>query len=543
MLRSKVLSHIKFSRLLSSGQPEGVRQHFVSVDPTGSDSQTDINHRTTTSHHVSSEKFILPAHLSLKGDRSRGLHGISRTWEILRTSVTRRSRQPAQYGVAAAAADPIPSTLAQELSDLLGDRFTDNTAVCQSHGKDESYHDCIPPNAVAFPESTAEVSEIVRACAKYSTPVIPYGTGTSLEGHVAALRGGISLDMSRMNRVLHVNAEDMDCRVEAGVTRKALNEALRDSGLFFSVDPGADASIGGMTATRASGTNTVRYGSMRDVVMGMTAVLADGSIAKIGTRARKSSAGYDLTRLLVGSEGTLAVITEVALRLFPVPEAISAAVCSFASMKGAVDAVVAIMQCGVPVARIELLDELTLQAVNAYSDTDFAIAPTLFFEFHGSPASVAEQAQFVGEIVGDYGGSAFQWHTAQEERTRLWSARHTAYWASIAMRPGCRGYPTDVCVPISHLAPCVLAAQQLCRDNNIIAPLVGHVGDGNFHMMMLVHPEDEGELQRAKHCVREMVKLALDFGGTCTGELPISASSLPSVPGNRSTGMILLTQE
>ncbi|KAK9804812.1 hypothetical protein WJX72_007016 [[Myrmecia] bisecta] len=397
-------------------------------------------------------------------------------------------------------------------------RLSTAAAVLATHGKDESWHPCIPPDAVVYPRSTEQVSRVVAACARSRIPVIPFGTGTSLEGHIAAPSGGVCIDLMQMANIIEVNAEDMDCRVEAGVTRKALNEHLRDTGLFFAVDPGADASLGGMAATRASGTNAVRYGTVRENVLGLTAVLADGSIVKTGRRVRKSSAGYDLTHLLVGSEGTLGVITEVSLRLYGQPEAVSAAVCTFDSMQGAVDSVVAILQCSIPVARMELLDEVTIQAVNAYSNMQLAPAPTLCFEFHGSQASVQEQAEVVGDLVRDFGGASFTWANAPEERSKLWAARHSAYWASIAMRPGCKGFPTDVCVPISRLTESILTAQKMCKDAGILAPMVGHVGDANFHMMMIVDPEDEGEVQRARQIVVDMVHMAQSMGGTCTGE-------------------------
>ncbi len=347
-----------------------------------------------------------------------------------------------------------------EIGALLGERLTTNQAVRERHGKDETYHPGAPPDAVAFPHTTAEVAAVVRVCAAHRLPVIPFGTGTSLEGHIAALKGGVTLDLSEMKRVVEVNAEDLDCLVEAGVTRKQLNTHLRDTGLFFPIDPGADASLGGMAATRASGTNAVRYGTMRENVLGLTVVLADGEVIKTGGRARKSSAGYDLTRLLVGSEGTLGVITEVRLRLYGIPEAMSAAVCPFPSIAQAVDTVIQTIQAGVPVARIELLDELTMEGCIRYSKLDgYRVAPTLFFEFHGSPAGVAEQAEMVGAIAAEHGGSEFQWSTRAEERNRLWQARHDAFYATMALRPGAAGIVTDVCLPISRLAEGIAAVQ------------------------------------------------------------------------------------
>ena len=334
-----------------------------------------------------------------------------------------------------------------ELRALLGERLSTSAAVCEQHGHDESYHPTLPPDAVAFARSTEEVAEIVKTCARHKRPVIAFGTGTSLEGHVAALHGGICIDLSQMNEVVEVNSEDLDCRVQAGVTRKQLNEYLRDTGLFFPIDPGADASLGGMAATRASGTNAVRYGTMRENVLGLTVVLADGRIIKTGGRARKSAAGYDLTRLFVGSEGTLGVITEVSLRLYGIPEAISAAVCSFETLEGAVNAVILTIQLGIPVARIELLDEVQMDAVNRYSGLDYPVSPALFFEFHGTEKWVREQAEMVGDIAEELGGSDFRWETKTEDRAKLWQARHDSYYAAMALRPGAKGWATDVCVP------------------------------------------------------------------------------------------------
>ena len=408
--------------------------------------------------------------------------------------------------------------LLDALRELLGDRLSTSQAVRDQHGRDESFHAPHAPDGVAFAQSTEEVAQIVRLCAAAGRPVIPYGTGTSLEGHVAALYGGICIDVSQMNDVLAVNPEDLDCRVQAGVTRKQLNTHLRDTGLFFPIDPGADASIGGMTATRASGTNAVRYGTMRENVLGLTVVMADGRVIKTGGRARKSAAGYDLTRLFVGSEGTLGVITEVSLRLYGIPEAMSAAVCSFDTLEGAVNAVILTIQSGISVARIELLDEAQIDAVNRYSNLSYPVQPTLFFEFHGSQAGVDEQAQSVGEIANEFGGNGFEWTSAAEERTKLWQARHDAYYAAIALRPGAKGWPTDVCVPISRLAECILETRKDVDAQELLAPIVGHVGDGNFHLTFVLDPDDADEMRRIEEVNGRMIARALAMGGTCTGE-------------------------
>ncbi|MCC6533420.1 MAG: FAD-binding protein [Burkholderiales bacterium] len=406
----------------------------------------------------------------------------------------------------------------RELAERFGERFTTSPAVRERHGQDESWHAPAPPDAVVYPQTHDEVVAIVRICAAQRMPIIAYGVGTSLEGHIAALHGGVCIDMSRMNRVLAVHAEDMDARVEAGVTRKQLNAHLKDTGLFFPVDPGADATIGGMAATRASGTTAVRYGTMRENVLGLTVVLADGRTIHTGGRARKSATGYDLTRLFVGSEGTLGVITEVAVRLHGVPQAVSAAVCAFPSLRAAVDTVITTIQSGIPVARIELLDEVQVRGVNNYSKTDYAEAPTLFFEFHGTAAGVAEQARLVGELARDEGGADFRWATLPEERSRLWQARHDAYYGGLSLRPGARGYVTDVCVPISRLAECVVATKRDIEQSGLIAPIVGHVGDGNFHLVILVDPSDHGEVARAAALNDQVVRRALAMGGSCSGE-------------------------
>jgi D-lactate dehydrogenase (cytochrome) len=412
---------------------------------------------------------------------------------------------------------PDPSLLAA-LRELLGERLSTSAAICAQHGKDESYHPAHAPDAVAFPRSTEEVAGIVKLCAEHDTPIIAFGTGTSLEGQVAALRGGVSVDMSQMNRILRVNAEDLDATVEAGVTRKQLNEDLRDTGLFFPIDPGADASLGGMAATRASGTNAVRYGTMRENVLCLTVVLADGRVIRTARRARKSAAGYDLTRLFVGSEGTLGIITELTVRLYGIPEAISAAVCAFPSLEDAVNTVIATIQLGVPVARIELLDEAQIAAINKYSKLDHKVAPTLFFEFHGSPSGVAEQSETVKLIAADNGAEGFRWATTAEERSKLWQARHDAYYAALALRPGSKGWATDVCVPISRLAQCIRETKQDLSQSSLPSALVGHVGDGNFHLVFMIDPNRPEEIAEAARLNSRMVTRALAMEGTCTGE-------------------------
>ncbi len=437
-------------------------------------------------------------------------------------------------------ARPDPEPAIAELRALIGDRLSTGAAVREQHGKDVTWHEGHPPDAVAFAESTEEVAAIVRICAAHGTPVIAFGTGTSLEGHFAALQGGVSVDLSRLDRVLEVNAADLDCRVEAGVTRKALNAHLRDTGLFFPIDPGADASLGGMAATRASGTNAVRYGTMRENVLGLTVVTADGRVIRTGGRARKSSAGYDLTRLFVGSEGTLGIITEIQLRLYGIPEAISAAVCSFGHMAGAIDTVIAVIQSGIPVARIELLDELQMRAVNAYSDFEYPEQPTLFFEFHGSEAGVAEQAETAGDIAEGFGGGGFQWATRTEDRNRLWAARHDALWASKALRPGALTWATDVCVPISRLADCIMATRQDVQGAGLLAPLVGHVGDGNFHLTFLLDPDHPEEFRTAEAVYGRLVDRALAMGGTCTGEHGIGYGKMAYLEQEHGEGVDLM---
>ena len=421
-----------------------------------------------------------------------------------------------------AAGDPV----VEELRALLGARLSTSDSVRDQHGHDESYHPSHPPDAVAFADSTEQVAEIVKVCARHGRPVIPFGTGTSLEGQVAALHGGISIDMGRMNQVIEVNAEDLDCQVQAGVTRKQLNTYLRDTGLFFPIDPGADASLGGMAATRASGTNAVRYGTMRENVLGLTVVLADGRVIHTGGRARKSAAGYDLTRLFVGSEGTLGVITEVRLRLYGIPEAMSAAVCAFDDIEGAIGTVILTIQSGVPVSRIEFLDEVQMDALNRYSKMNFAVLPTLFFEFHGTEPGVAEQAETVGEIAKEFGGGDFRWESKPEERNKLWQARHDSYYAALALRPGSKGWATDVCVPISKLAECIQETKRDIEESKLLAPIVGHVGDGNFHLCFIIDPDDPEEMARTEALNERMVMRALAMGGTCTGEHGIGTGKM-----------------
>jgi D-lactate dehydrogenase (cytochrome) len=405
-----------------------------------------------------------------------------------------------------------------DLAAAFGNRLVTSQAVRDQHGHTTTWHHNEPPDAVVFPQSTADVQAIVRICATHDVPVIPFGTGTSLEGHVNAPFGGISIDVRDMNGILAVHAEDLDCVVEPGMTRKLLNEHLRDQGLFFPIDPGADASIGGMTATRASGTNAVRYGTMKDNVLSLKAVLANGEIIQTATRAKKSSAGYDLTRLFVGSEGTLGVITEITLKLAGIPEAIAGGVCPFPSVEAACNATIATIQSGIPVARIELLDEVQVKACNAYSKLSLPEQPMLFLEFHGSAAGVAEQSERFAEIAGELGGGPFEWTVRAEDRTRLWQARHDAYFAVRGLRPGTEAVATDVCVPISRLAECVTDSQRDLAESRLLAPLAGHVGDGNFHLALLIDMDDADEVARAKAFMERLVARALAMDGTCTGE-------------------------
>jgi D-lactate dehydrogenase (cytochrome) len=411
-----------------------------------------------------------------------------------------------------------PTALIDALKARFAERCSTALVVREQHGRDESSFAAPPPAAVVFAESTADVADAVKLASAHNVPVIPFGVGTSLEGHLLAVQGGISIDVSRMNQVLHINAEDLTVTVQAGVTRKQLNEEVKSTGLFFPIDPGADATIGGMSATRASGTNAVRYGTMRENVLALEVVTADGSVIRTGTRAKKSSAGYDLTRLMVGSEGTLGVITEITVKLYPLPEAISAAVCSFPSIEAAVRTTIEIIQLGVPIARVELIDDNTVRMVNAHSKLGLREEAMLLMEFHGSPASVKEQAEVVQELASGHGGQAFEWASTPEERTRLWTARHNAYFAAIQSRPGCRAISTDTCVPISRLADCLLESVAEVDASGIPYFLVGHVGDGNFHFGYLIDPNDPKEREVAEGLNHRLVSRALALDGTCTGE-------------------------
>lgn len=413
-----------------------------------------------------------------------------------------------------------------EIRALIGDRLSTAAAVRERYGKDESFHDPMPPDAVATVTSTEEVAEIVTICAKYKCPVIPYGTGTALEGHVAALHGGVCINMMEMNDIVQVNVEDLDCVIQPGVTRKQLNEHLRDTGLFFPIDPGADASLGGMVATRASGTNAVRYGTMRENVLSLTVVMADGRIIKTSRRARKSSAGYDLTRLFVGSEGTLGVITEITLRLYGIPECITSAIANFPDVASAVDTVILTIQSGIPVARMELVDEASMDAINKYSKLDMPVRTTLWLEFHGSESGARENAESLQAIAAEFGGEDFSWTSNLEERNKLWQARHDAAYACKALRPDGTIWATDVCVPISRLAECISQTQADIEEANVIAPIVGHVGDGNFHLTLLVDHNDKEEVARANNIHERMVNRALAMEGTCTGEHGIGYGKL-----------------
>ncbi len=413
---------------------------------------------------------------------------------------------------------PMPAVMIDALRARFGDRFVTSLAVREQHGRDESPFDVPPPEAVVFCESTEEVAFVVAMAAQHRVPVIPYGAGSSLEGHLLAVQGGLSVDVSRMDKLLRLDSDDLTVTVQAGVTRMQLNREIKDSGLFFPIDPGADATLGGMSATRASGTNAVRYGTMRENVLALTVVTASGEVIRTGTRARKSSAGYDLTRLMVGSEGTLGVITEVTLKLHPLPESVAAAICSFDDAKSAVDTVIAIIQMGVPIARCELLDANAVIAVNVHDKLGLVEKPMLLMEFHGSDAGVAEQAATVQELATEHGGTAFQWATTPEERTRLWTARHHAFLSGLQTRPGCRAVTTDCCVPISGLADAVTQALAEAEAAGIPHFIVGHVGDGNFHVAYLIDPALPEERETAERLNHQLVQRAIAAGGTCTGE-------------------------
>ena len=422
-----------------------------------------------------------------------------------------------------------------------GDQFTTAEAIRERHGKGESYHSVASPDGVFFAKSTEDVAEVVKICADHKFPIVPFGVGTSLEGNIAALKGGICVDLSMMNEILEVNEEDLDVKVQAGVTRKQLNDFLRDTGLFFPIDPGADASIGGMAATRASGTNAVRYGTMRENVLSLTVVTADGRIVQTARRARKSAAGYDLTRLFVGSEGTLGIITEIRLKVYGIPESITSAVCQFEDLESAVNTSILIVQTGIPVARMELLDDVQMGACISYSKLEgYEEKPTIFFEFHGTETGAKEQAETVQAIAEEFGGSAFQWTSKMEDRNKLWQARHDAYYAAIALRSGCQGWATDVCVPVSRLAECINETKDDLEETGLISPLVGHVGDGNFHMLYIVDPNNQEEMAKAQAHSDRMVMRALEMGGTCTGEHGVGYGKIHFLTNEHGDAMSLM---
>ncbi|MDE2578395.1 MAG: FAD-binding protein [Hyphomicrobiales bacterium] len=447
---------------------------------------------------------------------------------------------PSAAPLTARPAEAVIAALVEELAARFGNKLATAQAVRRQHGHTLSWTPNQPPDAVIFAESTEDVADAVKLCAARGVPVIAFGTGTSLEGHINAPFGGVSIDLSRMNQVLSVHAEDLDCVVQPGITRTALNAFLRDTGLFFPIDPGADASIGGMTSTRASGTNAVRYGTMKDNVLALTVVTPQGDIIKTGSRARKSSAGYDLTRLYVGAEGTLGVITEITLRLFGIPEAISAATCQFPSVKAACDAVIQTIQTGLPIARIELCDEMTVRAFNNYSKLGLAETPMLFLEFHGSAEGVEEQTARFGEIAAEFGGGPFHWTTNAEERTKLWKARHDVFWAyqTLKTKQQMVGFATDVCVPISRLADCVTQTQKDAAEHDLLAPIVGHVGDGNFHCGVLFDNQDPDDVRRAKEFSERLVRRALAMGGTCTGEHGVGQAKMKFMPVEHTPGAL-----
>lgn len=416
--------------------------------------------------------------------------------------------------------------LLEQLRQKFATQFSDNATICAQHGHDESWHAAHAPLAVVYVRSTEDVQQLMHLCRQANMPLVAYGAGTSLEGHIIPIGDAVCVDFSQMNRVLAVNREDLDCRVQPGICREQLNEYLRETGLFFTVDPGANASIGGMVATRASGTNAVRYGTMRENVLSLQAVLADGRVIETAQRARKSAAGYDLTHLLVGSEGTLALITEISLRLYGIPEQIAAARSHFPSIEAAVNCVIEVIQLGIPIARIELLDEASLAAINAYSKLELALQPTLFMEFHGTPAAVREQSQQVGEIAAAFGGDAFIWSADLQQRNEIWRARHSAYYAVANSRANSRVWTTDVCVPISQLAACIAETKRDLQNSELLAPIFGHVGDGNYHVLFVVDPHNPREIREASRLNERMIERALRCGGTCTGEHGIGAGKL-----------------
>jgi D-lactate dehydrogenase (cytochrome) len=436
-----------------------------------------------------------------------------------------------------------PSSLQSAISEiagLLGDRLSTSKSVREQHGKDTTWNPGHAPDAVAFVESTEEVQQIVRICAAHDVPVIPYGTGTSLEGHISCPHGGISVDMMRMNKVLEVNAEDFDVTVQPGVTRKQLNEHLRDQGLFFPIDPGADASLGGMTATRASGTNAVRYGTMRENVLSLTVVLANGEVMRTASRAKKSAAGYDLTRLFVGSEGTLGVITEITLKLHGIPQSILAGSCPFPSVEAACNAAIACIQMGLPIARVELVDAENLRAFNQYSDTSFAELPTLFVEFHGTEASTHEQVETFKEIAEALGGGPLEWASREEDRQKLWQARHDGYWAIKSMVPGKESLGTDVCVPLSRLAECVEQTRQDLEESGLYGPILGHVGDGNFHVVLFCDRSDAQEVEATEKFLERLAMRAIAMDGTCTGEHGIGEGKRKFMNAEHGSGIAVM---
>jgi len=450
--------------------------------------------------------------------------------------MTQVARDEAQKTGTVRAGDGLGQVLAG-LQKRFGDRCATGRAMREQHGHTMSWIPNEPPSAVVFAERASEVAEIVKLCATHRVPVIPFGAGSSLEGHLNAPMGGVSIDLTRMNRIVEVHASDLDCVVEAGVTRQQLNEHLRDTGLFFPIDPGAEATFGGMAATRASGTNAVRYGTMAENILNLTAVMADGSIVKTGTRARKSAAGYDLTHLLIGSEGTLGVITELTLRLYGIPESIVAAVCPFDSLEGACNTTMAAIQLGLGMARIELLDPLQVKACNLYSKLELAEVPTLFLEFHGSPTATREQVETLREIAAGEGGGAFEWAEREEDRRRLWKARHDAYWAARGLKPGLEAVITDVCVPISRLAECVRETHEDIERSGLVAPLVGHVGDGNFHLVVLVDMENPKDVKATEAFVERLVERALRMEGTCTGEHGVGQGKMKHLLAEHGAGV------